>query len=132
MPDLAGMLYADEDLDLISNAVVSEIKAGRLNEAERLCQQLAERYPDFIDLLERYAMLCEARGDHAIAAVYYRRAADYARTHEGFDPELVALWLADAERMEAMVQEHPRRLATQPATLARDDGESPPESDESD
>jgi tetratricopeptide (TPR) repeat protein len=120
--DFDLLLEDDEDLDEISNGVVDAIKAGRLDEAERLCQQLAERYPDFVDPLDRYGMLHEARGDYAIAADHYRRAADYARTHEGFDPELVELWLADAARVEAKLQEPPRRAGTQPPTPARDDG----------
>jgi tetratricopeptide (TPR) repeat protein len=126
--DLADLIDDVEDLDELSNAVVDQIQAGRLDEAERLCQQLAERYPDLIDPLERYGMLYEARGDYATAADYYRRAADYARTNEGFDPAISALWLASAERVEAMAHTLPHRAATQSPTPARDDAKSDPDS----
>ncbi len=102
--DIIDLVDDAADLDALSNAVVDEIDAGRLDEAERLCQQLAERYPDLVDPLWRYGMLYEARGDYANAAANYRRAADYARTNEGFDPEGIALWLADAERVEALAK----------------------------
>jgi tetratricopeptide (TPR) repeat protein len=107
LADLIDLVDDVEHLDELSNGVVDQIQAGRLDEAERLCQQLAERYPDLIDPLERYGMLYEARGDYATAADYYRRAADYARTNEGFDPEISALWLAAAERVDAMAQRIP-------------------------
>jgi tetratricopeptide (TPR) repeat protein len=110
--DFDLLLEDDDDLDEISNGVVDAIHAGRLDEAERLCQQLAERYPDFIDPIERYGMLYEARGDYAQAADHYRRAADYTRTHEGFDPELVDIFLADVARVEALAQPHARRAGT--------------------
>src|SRR5262252_9152786 len=67
IPDFDLLLEGDDDLDEISNGVVDAIKAGRLDDAERLCQQLAERYPDYIDPIERYGMLYEARGDYALA-----------------------------------------------------------------
>lgn len=124
LPDLA--LRAEvEHLDELSNAVVHQLRAGRLDEAERLCQELAEQYPGEIDPLERYAMLYEARGDHATAATYYRRAAEFARTHDGFDPELIATWLADAERLEALPPPPlpPPAAPRRPPTPARDDGE---------
>jgi tetratricopeptide (TPR) repeat protein len=125
------LLLEDDDLDEISNGVVDAIKAGRLDEAERLCQQLAERYPDFIDPIERYGMLYEARGDYAHAADHYRRAADYARTNEGFDPEWVDIYLADVARVESLAQQHPHRVGTPSPTPARDDGQSPPDLGES-
>jgi tetratricopeptide (TPR) repeat protein len=131
IPDFDVVLEEDDDLDEMSNGVVAAIKAGRLDEAERLCQQLADKYPDLIDPIERYGMLYEARGDYPQAADHYRRAADYARTHEGFDPELVEIFLADAVRVEALAQQHPRRAGTRPPPPSRDDGQSSPDLDES-
>jgi hypothetical protein len=38
---------------------------------------LVERYPEVHDGLEHLAMVAAARGDHARAAEYYRKAADF-------------------------------------------------------
>ena len=43
----------------------------------------------------------EARGDNVNAAESYRKAAEYARTHEGFDPDLIEDFLASARRLES-------------------------------
>jgi tetratricopeptide (TPR) repeat protein len=131
LSDLDLLIEDADDLDEVSNGVVAAIKAGRLDEAERLCQQLAERYSDFIDPIERYGMLYEARGDYARAADHYRRAADYARTHDGFDPEWVDIHLADAARVESLAQQQPRRADSPPPVPARDDGHLLPDLDES-
>lgn len=53
-----------------------------------------------IDCLERRAMLLQARGQQKQAADYYRRAAQYAQTHEGFDPEIADEYLDSARRLD--------------------------------
>ena len=42
---------------------------------------LVERYPEVHDGLERLAMVAAARGDHARAAEYDRKAADFVHDH---------------------------------------------------
>ena len=45
-------------------------------------------------------MVCEARGDRASAAKYYRQAAVFMQTNEGFDEDGVADMLGAASKME--------------------------------
>jgi tetratricopeptide (TPR) repeat protein len=98
------VLEIDPDpLDDLSNAALETIQQGKLVEAERLCQQLAQDHPDMIDPLARYASLYEAKGDTRRAAEFCRRAADFANTHEGFEPEVVEDFLARARELEARV-----------------------------
>jgi tetratricopeptide (TPR) repeat protein len=95
-------LELDADpLEELTNTVVARIRQGNLDEAERLCRQLAEEYPDMIDPLDRYALLYEAKGDYQRAAEYCRRAASFAKTHEGFDLERIEDYLARARKLEA-------------------------------
>jgi len=89
-----------DDLDDLSNRVVDLVNDGKLQEAENACDELDRRFPDMIDCLERRAMLLEARGQQKQAADYYRRAAQYAQTHDGFDPEIVDEYLDSATRLD--------------------------------
>lgn len=90
----------DDDLDELSNSVVDLIREGKLDEAEEACDELDRRFPEMIDCLERRAMLLEARGETKLAADYYRRAADHARTNEGFDPEIIDYYVDMASRLD--------------------------------
>jgi tetratricopeptide (TPR) repeat protein len=94
------VLWNDDDLDEISNSVVHLIREGKLDEAEKACDELDRRFPEMIDCLERRAMLLEARGESKLAADYYRRAAEHARTHEGFDPDVADDFLASASQLD--------------------------------
>jgi len=85
------------DLDDLSNSVVDLIKASRLDEAEAACQELLSRYPDQIDGTERLAAVYEARGEKEKAAQHYRKAAEFARNHPGFDRELIDGYLSKAK-----------------------------------
>jgi tetratricopeptide (TPR) repeat protein len=96
----------DDDLDELSNRVVDLIHAGRLDEAEKVCDQLDRRFPDMIDCLDRRAMVLKARGQNKLAAQYYRRAADYARTHEGFEPESIDYYLDSANEIDPPSDTH--------------------------
>jgi tetratricopeptide (TPR) repeat protein len=93
-----GFFYTD--LDRLSNRVPTLIDQGRLDEAEEVCQELQRQYPDQIDGISRLAEVYEARGDQKEAAEYYRKAAEFAGTTEGFDEEAVKNYLNDAHRME--------------------------------
>lgn len=92
--------FDDDDLDELSNSVVRLIREGKLDEAEKACDELDRRFPEMIDCLERRAMLLEARGESKLAADYYRRAAEHARTHEGFDPDVADTFLASANQLD--------------------------------
>lgn len=88
------------DPDRLSNRVPTLIDQGRLDEAEEVCRELQGKYPDQIDGISRLAEVYEARGDRKKAGEYYRKAADFARTMEGFDEEAVKYYLNAAHRME--------------------------------
>jgi SEC-C motif len=89
------------ELDDLSNRVVDLIAARELDAAEAACRQLRAQYPDQVDGTWRLATVCEARGDRAAAARYYRDAAEFMRSRDGFDEASMAHMLESAERMEA-------------------------------
>lgn len=91
-PPPPTLTWADEDpLDALSNSVVDLVAARRFDEAQAVCQRLLREYPDVIDGLERSALLCAARGDHAAAADFYRQALAFvthpSRAHDYDDAE---------------------------------------------
>lgn len=89
-----------DSLDELSNHVVDLIHAGRLDEAELGCQELRRRFPDQIDWIERQAHICEKRGQHQKAAEWYRKAATFASTQEGFDEEAISEFRQMADRLD--------------------------------
>lgn len=92
--DLQELHAKCEAIDNLSNSVVDLIHEGKLDDAEQVCIELLNNYPDSVDGLERYAMVYEARGDNEKAIEYYKKTADFARSKEGFDPEFVK-WALD-------------------------------------
>ena len=99
-PDPPFLVWHDDDLDDLSNSIVDLINDGNLDAAERACDELDRRFPEMIDCLDRRAMLLEARGQSKLAADYYRRAAEFARTNEGFDSITLDDFLARADRLD--------------------------------
>jgi len=90
-------------LDKLSNSVITLIKQNKLDEAEEVCHKLQSEYPDLIDGIERLAQVYEARGEKRKAAEYYRKAADFAKSMEGFDQESIDWYLSEAKRMDSKV-----------------------------
>ncbi len=88
-------------LDRMSNSVWDLIKKNKLDKAESVARKLLVEYPDQIDGLHRLAQVYEARGDKLKAASYYRKAANFAKSMEGFDQQSVNGFLLDANRMES-------------------------------
>ena len=76
-----------ERLDQLSNGALDLIHAGRLDEAERMCQQLLTEFPDVFDGHMRLGQLHRVRGDAKKAAEHLRSAAFMARAPD-YDPEL--------------------------------------------
>ncbi len=76
------------------------IKQNKLDEAEAVSRQLLNEYPDQIDGFERLGQVYEARGKKQIAAEYYQKAADFAKTMPGFDEQSVEHYLSKAKKME--------------------------------
>lgn len=93
----------DDDLDKLteaSNAVVDLVHVGNLDEAERAAHVLLERFPDVHDGYDRLGMVCEARGDHAQAAEYYRKVIAFAREHpKRYEPDFEAVYQELIDRL---------------------------------
>ncbi len=87
------------ELDQLSNSVMDLIKKDKLDEAEAVSKKLLNEYPDQIDGFERLGQVYEARGKNQIAADYYQKAADFAKTMPGFDQESVEYYLSKAKKM---------------------------------
>ena len=81
----------DDELDALSNSVLTLLKARRFDEADAVCLRLLTEYPDVVDGLERSALVAAARGDHVGAAAFYRKAyafvTDPIRRHEYEEPD---------------------------------------------
>jgi tetratricopeptide (TPR) repeat protein len=101
----SGWVLDDEDgLDELSNRAVDLIHAGRLEEAERACRELKERFPETIDWLDRTAMLYERRGEPALAADYYRRCLQLMTDDaEAYDDEGRAWMQEKIHKLESQV-----------------------------
>jgi hypothetical protein len=52
-----------------------------------------------IDGFERLGQVYEARGKKQVAADYYQKAADFAKTMPGFDQESVEYYLSKAKKI---------------------------------
>ena len=81
-----------EELDSLSNRAVDLIHEGRLDEAEKVCQDLLHRFPDASDGIERLGHVHEVRGDPKTAAAHYRQAAAFIRENGAPEDEHAA-WL---------------------------------------
>jgi len=89
------------ELDQLSNSVLDLIKENKLDEAEDISRKLLDEYPDQVDGLNRLAMVYEARGKKRKAAEYYRKAANFAKSNEGFDRKIIKWFLSEAKRVES-------------------------------
>jgi tetratricopeptide (TPR) repeat protein len=85
----------------LSNSVGDLIKAGKIDEAERVTRDLLERFPQVHDGFDRLAMVYEARGENQKAAEYYRKAYAFVRDHSDlYDPGFEDVFLEDADRLD--------------------------------
>ncbi|MGH7015388.1 MAG: SEC-C metal-binding domain-containing protein [Stellaceae bacterium] len=83
-PSLADLRMdnSDDDLEQLtaaSNAVISMVRAGQLDEAEHAARDLLVRFPEVHDGYDRLGMVYEARGDNKQAAQCYRQVIDFVR-----------------------------------------------------
>jgi len=88
------------ELDQLSNSVYDLIRKNKLDEAESAGKKLLQEYPDEIDGFHRLAQVYEARGDSQKAVEYYRKAADFADSSEGFDQETIDWFQSEARRLQ--------------------------------
>jgi tetratricopeptide (TPR) repeat protein len=88
-----------ERLDQLSNGTIDLIHAGKLDEAERLCQRLLDEFPDLPDGHMRFGQLFRARGEPKMAAQHLRKAAAVARAADD-DPELPLSLETEADSLD--------------------------------
>jgi tetratricopeptide (TPR) repeat protein len=88
------------ELDLLSNSVIDLIDENKFDEAEAVSKRLLHEYPDQIDGFHRLGQVYEAQGKRHEAGEYYQKAADFARTMPGFDPETVERFLLKAKKLK--------------------------------
>lgn len=86
-------------LDQLSNGSLDLINTGRLDEAERMCQQLLVEFPDVFDGHMRLGQLHRRRGDNRKAAEHLRLAAAMARSPD-YDVELANGLAAEADEID--------------------------------
>ncbi|MDM8536929.1 SEC-C metal-binding domain-containing protein [Desulfobacterales bacterium HSG17] len=96
-----GKVYIEEDdLDDISNSVIDLINSGKFDEAEAVCNELMQQFPDQIDGIDRLAMVYEARGENEKAIEYYLKAVDFMRTNPGFDEDGINWTLEKVKKLQ--------------------------------
>lgn len=97
------MIEEDDGLDDLSNSVIDLIKARRFDDALAACKRLLEDFPEVVDGLERSGMVHAARGDHALAADFYRRAHAFvthpSRAHDYEDAGFYRRMFEKEERL---------------------------------
>jgi tetratricopeptide (TPR) repeat protein len=86
-------------LDHLSNGSLDLMNTGRLDEAERMCQQLLVEFPDVFDGHMRLGQLHRRRGDNRKAAEHLRLAAAMARSPD-YDVELADGLAAEADELD--------------------------------
>ncbi|MBT3220491.1 MAG: hypothetical protein HN348_15500 [Proteobacteria bacterium] len=97
--------WADDEMDILeemSNRIVDLINAGEVDKAEQLCIELSRRWPDDIDSLDRLALVRRAQGRYEEAEELFLQAAEFARTHPGFEPASVECFLTEAAKTKAL------------------------------
>jgi len=99
-PEPTKFIPVYTELDQLSNSVMDLIKNDKLDEAEAVSTRLLKEYPDQIDGFERFGQVYEARGKRHLAADYYQKAADFAKTMPGFDQKSVEYYLSKVNEMK--------------------------------
>jgi tetratricopeptide (TPR) repeat protein len=103
-PSLASSFREHDERDELteaSNAVGDMVQAGSLDAAEQAAHDLLARFPDVHDGYDRLGMVCEARGDHRLAADYYRKAITVIRDHpDNYDPAFETVFQKLVDRLE--------------------------------
>ncbi|QTA78402.1 Sec-C motif-containing protein, tetratricopeptide repeat-containing [Desulfonema limicola] len=90
----------EDDLDDLSNSVMDLINSGKFDEAEAVCNDLMQRYPDQVDGIDRLASVYEARGENEKAVEYYLKTVEFMRSNPGFDEEGINWTLDKVKRLQ--------------------------------
>ena len=65
--------HEEDEFTNLSNSVIDLVAERRFEEALAVCGRLLSEYSDVADGLDRSAIVHAARGEHALAADFYRR-----------------------------------------------------------
>lgn len=81
-------LQEEHDLAEASNAVITLVRAGKLDEAESAARELLVRFPEVHDGYDRLGMVYEARGQNKQAADCYRQVIEFVCAHpDQYEPQ---------------------------------------------
>ena len=98
---LSGSEEPEDDLDAASNAVLTLIGAGKLDEAEAAARDLLARFPDEHDGWDRLGMAHQARGENSQAAECYRNVLDVVRRRAGdYEPAFEQKFITLIDRLD--------------------------------
>ena len=93
--------HCNAEIDAVANAVIANIDAGKLDDAEHAAQKLVEQWPDVHDGYDCLGMVRQARGDNRQAVEYYRKVAVFARQDPSlYDPEFEDYYLDLINRLD--------------------------------
>ena len=89
-PPSASIVNYTADIDDLSNSVLDLISENRLDEAEKACKHLQEKFPEYVDGIERLVDVHKAKGNFTLAANYARKTVAFMKARgDDFDPELI-------------------------------------------
>ena len=98
--------YATE-LEELSNRANDLTRAGKWDDAEAVCRELLERFPEEIDGHHRSYECYKAKGDFARAGTHAQAALTMVESSGGFDPSFPATLKGDIARFEKLIREKP-------------------------
>lgn len=102
--DADGPAHQDA-LDSLSNQANGAFRAGHLEEAEALCAELQQRFPEVPDGWERLAPVKEAQGELAAARDCYRKTLGFIAVfaEDGdYDAAFIQKLRAAVERLDTL------------------------------
>jgi len=117
-PPMPGDFFIEDDERFMedSNRIIDLIDDGDLEGAEEACKLLESRYPEMIDVPDRWALLCEARGQFEQAIAYSERCIQIITEHpDDYDPGYEGMYETAITRLRSK--------------LARDSSDDLPEND---
>jgi tetratricopeptide (TPR) repeat protein len=95
----AGGTFVYTELDDLSNQVPELIRQKRYDEAEEVCRNLRQQYPEQIDGLHRSAELFEAMENYDKATTFYNWAAEFAEQADDFEQKSVEYFRNKADQL---------------------------------
>ena len=90
------------ELERLSNGVLDLIRAGRLDDADKVCCVLKHKFPDQKDWIDCTGAVHEARGELRLAIGCYEQCLVFIDNHpDGFDEDSRDWYRSLIKRLEA-------------------------------